>query len=1175
MKTKTPVRFPLFVLLCLLIGAAGADVPGTAWLDTAVSTDIATMSNGDNVLAHPKAQGGVYGDCTLTASENCVFWGLRNYALNVTYDLTEAPGVTVSLIGSYANAICSYAGSSTGRDDPKTIAFKGGNWDVSYLQTNGVPTSWGYVQIGKAGECTYARNTTMTFSDGVNFLAPGPSTSYLSVGGTSAERADPDEKTLIVTDSGTVVRLGAVNMFYNSKIEGLVATGSRMSIIVTNGATCYMNSFQTGTIKGCTYSVDSNPLSEVIVDNATLIGTSNVGEAFQTGVKEHGSFNMAVRNGAQVTLAGGTRFGQEGTSGDQIVTIENSTWSQGKRCLFGGAAARAGSELRFTLVNSSYTIGDGSDAVQSDTSLTIGNATAGARMYVTNSTVKVGQNLGVGTASYADCLMEIFGGDSQVTVNGSMTVYNGNTLRIVAPSAWWLDAPIRADSFTMAAEATLDFDLDALDLYAGQEYPLVYANTLSVNAAVLTALNARLAADARTANMYVAVEDGALMLKSRVRQFGPSEVAALRTALTNGLDNGTIVQLAAGTFELSALGDIDVPGSLILGSGSSLTIRGATGNPADVVLRGDGSNRILALSKNCGTSGLLISGITFDGGDCSGYANTAQDVDADYGYGRGGAISIRSAPSQTIVISNCVFRGCKAKAGGGAIAHGAAAGGAMYDLYDCTFENCDGGASGAGGGAVFGARHIVRCRFAGCHVSGGDYGGSAVSVPVSVTDCVFTNNYFTGTASAYRGGAIFLTTNGSTMVSAFNAAGGKLRISGSKFYNNGVFTADTAISGAAVFGSKIGSGCVAISNCVFRGNDCGYHAKSQWGGAVFMYSAPRDTVTIYDSLFDGNHAVAEGGAVRYAICYRCEFRNNTVGMADYTSGGSGGAGAYVDAYFCTNYEGQCSLNSTRSGNGVTQGAHGSEFRWSNLRGCVFRNLSRSRAEFEALGLGNASNDNSRIFRDCSLDGCVIDGVKLDDCNYFLLGSEIAVTNTVISNCRGLCYLTSGPECDGSYVPGFVNNTIVSNDLVNLSNHADRSPITGLDCVNCFFYGNRWGGSSAFDMQLSHRNVTGDRKFFNRFVNCIFAGSGEPAEGTVVGCINYYGNAAFAPGFTLEEGAPYALKKSSPARRQGLVQDWMNSATDVLGNPRLYNGLVDIGACQSQAFPNLGAVLIFQ
>ena len=69
-------------------------------------------------------------------------------------------------------------------------------------------------------------------------------------------------------------------------------------------------------------------------------------------------------------------------------------------------------------------------------------------------------------------------------------------------------------------------------------------------------------------------------------------------------------------------------------------------------------------------------------------------------------------------------------------------------------------------------------------------------------------------------------------------------------------------------------------------------------------------------------------------------------------------------------------------------------------------------------------------------------------------------------------------------------------------------------------------------------------------------------GTVEACT---GSAVVAdPHFTSPARGDYSLKTSSQCRDAGSTQTWMDGATDLAGNPRLYGKTVDIGCYESQS-----------
>ena len=201
-----------------------------------------------------------------------------------------------------------------------------------------------------------------------------------------------------------------------------------------------------------------------------------------------------------------------------------------------------------------------------------------------------------------------------------------------------------------------------------------------------------------------------------------NSVAALQGEIASATVGKEIV-IAAGTYNLADETAMNAEGHLYVAI-KKITLRGATGNPADVVLVGS-DNRILFMAN--GTSGCSISGITFK----NGYRSS----------GRGGAINFRGSNDETTV-SNCVFVGNKA-VDGGAVAdyytYNAAGSNRGGIFVDCLFTNNT--ATGTGG-AGYNISLFQRCTF--LDNKAATYGAT---VSASLSACTNRYNVATGNYS--------------------------------------------------------------------------------------------------------------------------------------------------------------------------------------------------------------------------------------------------------------------------------------------------------------------------------------------------------------------------------------------------------------------------------------------
>ena len=139
----------------------------------------------------------------------------------------------------------------------------------------------------------------------------------------------------------------------------------------------------------------------------------------------------------------------------------------------------------------------------------------------------------------------------------------------------------------------------------------------------------------------------------------------------------------------------------------------------------------------------------------------------------------------------------------------------------------------------------------------------------------------------------------------------------------------------------------------------------------------------------------------------------------------------------------------------------------------------------------------------------------------------------------------------------VNCTVVSNVYTVFASDCTSPGL--LTVKNCFFYGNKAGGGYV-DIDSTASSVV------SSFNSCILSAA---SDGYIPGSnnLNYYGNVDFNPGFIridLDQENPFAITSRSPAyKKDGVVEDWMATATDIRGDgfPRLRYGRVNIGCYQ--------------
>lgn len=147
--------------------------------------------------------------------------------------------------------------------------------------------------------------------------------------------------------------------------------------------------------------------------------------------------------------------------------------------------------------------------------------------------------------------------------------------------------------------------------------------------------------------------------------------------------------------------------------GGPLILRGATGNPADVVIDAEGAGRVFEILEH---PGVFLEGITLRNG---------RGLDAD---GRGGGIL---SFCHFLSLTDVRIEDCVAASGGGLHVHGPTL---RTSLTRVTITGCEALASG---GALFVANGAVQFTVAGSTLAGNSAGGSGGAVSVSYTDVRF------------------------------------------------------------------------------------------------------------------------------------------------------------------------------------------------------------------------------------------------------------------------------------------------------------------------------------------------------------------------------------------------------------------------------------------------------
>ena len=299
-----------------------------------------------------------------------------------------------------------------------------------------------------------------------------------------------------------------------------------------------------------------------------------------------------------------------------------------------------------------------------------------------------------------------------------------------------------------------------------------------------------------------------------------------------GANPSETVVLLPGTYHLSDPSQKVEGENGALHSNGAGVLRSATGNPADVVIDGDGQSECIRIAGR-----FRLEGLTFTGG-----ANPSD----------GARACLISVQAENCVVSNCVVRGFSQPSGGRAnrIAVNLYA---QAKIYDTRFSDISGDAVGVALRAERGSL-VSGCTFDGVATTGGDAAACAVKAAqnVVVTNCTFRNG--TGARAQLR---------------IVGAADEVCRVVDCTF-------ADHALGAAACYAGPYSEVLrCTFARCTTSGN----------GGALFARTA-----TVRDCAFTENQAAGYGGACLIAyddvvktatVLQGCTFTSNVA-----TNGGA-------------------------------------------------------------------------------------------------------------------------------------------------------------------------------------------------------------------------------------------------------------------------------------------------
>ena len=586
---------------------------------------------------------------------------------------------------------------------------------------------------------------------------------------------------------------------------------------------------------------------------------------------------------------------------------------------------------------------------------------------------------------------------------------------------------------------------------------------------------------------------------------------------------------------------------------SYFKIKGETDNPRDVVIYRRGADSKSLFYNYAGTAENLT------------FSNSVSTANASY--------PLRSVNANAKYV-NVVVTCCVAAQDGGVSKSGtwtdcqfisnraARAGGALYDgskAYGCLFENNYAATRGGAAHSVMLSNCVVRCNTAG--VSGGGLGdscaatGCVVYCNVALTgagggaygsdlyDCGVSNN----TAHSVGGGAYssVLTDCEVWRNCAQDSGGG---CSDSTATNCTIACNVATNTGGGAYASVIVGGVVSNNAAYILGGG-GCTDSQVYGARVCMNRAMGHGPT---------DRYSQGGGVRGSVAVDCEIDGNAVFKGTmYNALGGGSYGTTL-----TNCYVHCNFSEALGG-GICAGT---------AFGCVISN--------------NVSKSTSAAGNVRSVD-------YAENCDIYegALDMQGALVNCRILNYTNGNHIAEGANVHtGGWIKGSIvvlkswcvmTNCLIAGNVVDTLIVATDGKDKHTRLSSCTIADNRFanftGGFTSERGVLSMVNtaiVRNTNKNGTKTLNVNCENDYVSLTNCVIGSYDRDGDLAYPmvnvvtnnnPRF-VDDGSrdSYSPRWSSPLRGIGLVQDWMEGATDIRGDaayPRLRDGKVDVGCYQ--------------
>lgn len=465
-----------------------------------------------------------------------------------------------------------------------------------------------------------------------------------------------------------------------------------------------------------------------------------------------------------------------------------------------------------------------------------------------------------------------------------------------------------------------------------------------------------------------------------------------------------------------------------------------------------------------------------------------------------------------------------------------------WQIHKCKLEN-GGGLSSIINNMNNNSDTVLIDGFKITEVSGMNYMGGGIinyNSNLILKNCSFSNN-----ATTMKGGAIY---NFKSFVKMDNCA----------FSGNNVYVGTTGGSdnrgGGAIYND---SADAQILNCNFTGNFTSFSGTNTSGGAIFNHASE---IRISYCTFDSNWTSKVGGAIYNtdsSICTidSCTFLENSAGRLGGAISNSGSSLTIHDCIFTGNsssFGGGCIHNSSRltidscnfSSNMTTEGPgagiYNDNYSSFNINSCIFTGNSAYNNFEGGSAICNFHSSGIANIHSCTFSSNYTDPGYGTVCND---SASAKIVNSLFFKNSSNTYGRGGAICNENYGHSKIINCTISQNKA-------RTDIDGGGGIY-----NMNHSSSAIMNSILWANSTGIANDNTSATSIRYS----LVQGIPPSSINHNLDGSMNPRFVDTSASDYQLQQYSLCINAGNNDSIpQNTITDILGNERIFDGLVDMG-----------------